>query len=331
MIKNKSGIILEALLRLIISVIVIVFVFNLGRNIAAAVLGTNLEENFHKFVNEMENLDVDSKQTLVFLKKDSSIIGFSQNAQDFRCYGCGSAQSMDIISYFKKPENEECGKSNDKNACICLCVKPLQVDKAKQPYEMKCERILCRSLRSNLDIIDNVELKSHLDKLEKRDNVDYSKLKSAKWVGGFLYEKHNRGDLVSNGLPQPVAYRFTVNLERKNIGDKTYIAVCPSSGCIESYKPSQQPQLQKTPPDVCRVMQDCTKSLGIRTPSQAFGIGRSQEYDSYCNIAANRPVTKYITKEDCEKVRECVNKIISLGQTQCLTPKGEWPELRFIS
>lgn len=214
--KNRKGLIIEALLRLIIAVALLVVIFNIGKLVAGAMFGGSaLQNSFGKFVEEVDNIDVSMKQAIIYLEPDTAIIGFSSGADAFRCIGCTSRNSEETTSYFKKPENEQCSGKN----CICLCQKSLQIESSKYPLRIGCEKLLCNTLNSNLAAMVK---------------IDANKESSGKWAGGFFFLRKDLGSYIlnsePNGLPQK-GNKFTVFVRKENINGTAYAAVCPLAGC----------------------------------------------------------------------------------------------------
>lgn len=319
MIKRRKGVALpvEFFVRVLLMIFLVIVVFNIGKEagkyIFSGFFGTDLEKNFMEFADELNKpftADVPSRQAFITLDSNTAIVGFSTSADSFRCFGCGS-ESSDITSFFDKPNANECsGKS-----CVCLCPKPLQIDKGKKPYEMKCDKIKCIPI--NKDIAETVELKNYIDKIEKETQAEYRYLKNAKWTGGFLFERHSRGDFVSNGLPQPQGRRFSVYVNKEGTGDKFFLSICPGIDCKYTIKEEQKIEV---PPEICQIMYSCFQLQRIPTVLP----------ESYCNLAAKRPVTRMHSQEDCEKVKSCVQqnpKIKTQGRCQS---SGSFYELSFL-
>lgn len=310
MIKNKKGISfgIDAFSRLIIMIVAFWFVFEFGGKVwAAAFGGSNIQEEFNKFVAQVNELNVRSRQAFVVLDKNTAIVGFSKNADSFKCLSCGSLRT-EITSYFKKPDNKECKEQNENKACICLCKKSIIIDKSTQPYGMKCDEPLCKTLKK--DLIDSVELKDYIEELEK-NGQSYPFLKNSRWSGGFLYEKQSGIDFILNGLPKQQGNRFTVFIQQDVIDGKEYVAVCPHTKCIDSFKPSEQINI---PPSICQVMYQCIDSLKIpRVPPDNMPDAYGNK-NKYCVpiVESNRLATRYFTEEECRKSNECVNRVLNI-------------------
>ncbi|MBI2541388.1 hypothetical protein HYV80_01640 [Candidatus Woesearchaeota archaeon] len=320
MIKSRKGVALpvEFLVRVLFMIFLVIVVFNVGKEagkyIFAGFFGTDLEKNFEEFADELNKpftANAPSRQAFITLDSNTAIIGFSTSADSFRCFGCGS-ESPDITSFFDKPNSNECsGKS-----CVCLCPKPLQINTGTKPYEMKCDKIKCIAI--NKDIAETVELKNYIDKIEKETQVEYRYLKNAKWTGGFLFERHSRGDFVSNGIPQPQGRKFSVYVNKEGTGDNFFLSVCPGPDCKYTLKEEQKIDV---PPEICRIIKECA---GYRIPTGT---------ENYCSLATKppRPAALIVgNEEDCEKVKSCVQqnpKIKTQGKCQ---PLGTFYELSFL-
>ncbi len=295
MLKGRKGIMVYALMLMIITVVLLFSFFKLGARVAEAIgFGTSkLEPEFDRLAKELNSLNAKSRQEFMFLEPNTAIIGFSRDADSFKCISCGSESY--IISYFNKPKVKECGDSNDKKSCICLCKTQLQVAKSG---EMKCDDIVCKTLKK--DLINSVELKDYILEFEKNTRDNYDFLKKAKWEGGFLYE---RKDYFTNGLPWYQGNKFTVFLQQDNIDGNDYVAVCPDSGCIDKFKPVSQP---KIPPNICEVMYQCIDSQKIKR------VPPDEQGNVYCDYGNNIIATKYITQKNCEDAKNCVDSKLNL-------------------
>src|SRR3989338_10110793 len=124
MIRNRKGLIIEALMRIIIMVVLVVIVFNIGKKVAEAAFGGNdALQSLENLVNDMNSLEEGrSTQAILSMDEGEAIIGFSKNANEFKCYGCQQATitgytSSILYSSITKPSNKECSNS----ACICAC------------------------------------------------------------------------------------------------------------------------------------------------------------------------------------------------------------------
>lgn len=294
MIKNRKGVTIpvEGLVRIIIMISLVIIVFSIGKEIGKYVLkyffGTDLEGNFNNFaddLNKLSAMESQSRQVFITLDQNTAIIGFSRHSDAFRCFACGSGTNTDITSFFNKPDAQEC---KDK-PCVCLCPTPLQIDLSKSPYEMKCDKIKCKSLNENL--AETINLKQYIQELGKEWQQQFSFLSNAKWTGGFLFERQSRGDFISNGLPQKPGSRFTVYVNKERVENNNYIIVCPGAECESSFK-----QQQGIPSNICQIMYSCFDSEKVnRIPKFP---------DSYCRY--DRPRTRQLDKADCEKVKSCL-------------------------
>ena len=313
MIKGKKGVSLpvEFLVRVLIMIFLVIVVFNIGKTVGKSLFsgffGNDLEKNFDEFANELNKpftVDVPSRQAFITLDTNTAIIGFS-TSKSFECLSCGSG-SLGTTSVFEKPNIEECnGKS-----CVCLCPKALQMT-GSNPYKMKCDKIKCKSL--NKGLAESIELKNYIEKAEREQQRDYSFLKNAKWNGGFLFERHSRGTFTSNGLPQPLGRRFTVYINKAGTEDKFYLAVCPGPECKYSFeKPKEE-----TIPEICNIVNECFDSLKIR-----------KAIDNFC-VPGQREAERAISKEDCEKVRECVQANPKIQKQGNCKPVAAFYELSF--
>lgn len=314
MIKNKKSLVVYALITLVIAAVLVFVVFKFGGRVAEAVapflFGNKAEETLNKFTAEIGKIELNNqKQVFVTLDPNSAIIGFSKNSNSFKCIACGS-QSKDITSSFTKPEREQC---NNK-PCVCLCSNAFQVDKSTTPYVMKCDsqKMICKTLDN--DLVGIVELKKYVEQLNKAEPGKYPST-NAKWIGGFLFERHNRGDFVSSGLPSPQLPRFIVYAKKENINGIVYIEICPGSECSYSI-PLEKEQL---PANICQIMHECFDSENVR---RVPGFP-----DSYCRPTYN-PKTRQLNEDDCKKVQTCANSKVNLP-SKCEPVAGVY-ELTFL-
>lgn len=322
--KNTKGLAVEHLARTIIMISLVIVVLFIIKDPAEAALkslfSSNLESSLKEFVGEIDNLQVRSKQIFLPLDKNTAIIGFSSKTKEFRCFGCG-LDTKDVTSYINKPDSEQCKD----RACICLCYSlKLPDTRGKYSYEMKCERMSCEVLKK--DLFDVIEHKNYLEKLEKQGQTDYSKLKNARWEGGFLFEKHSRGDFVSNGLPQKQEPKFTVVVIQENTVDDVYVAVCPGEECTYSFK-FQSTQIQ-LPSNICQIMYDCYNKENNNYLQDVRRVTYISGPENFCRY--NRPATRQYTKEDCEKIQACTNSKLQTSIPSKCTDKGDFYELTFL-
>ncbi len=326
--SNKKGVALpvEFLLRLLIVIFLVIVIFNIGKDVGRYVFqnffGTGLDEHFNEFVNELNKIgiiNVPSRHVFMVLDQNTAIIGFSTSSERFSCFACGSGTGTDITSFFYKPDNQECkGKS-----CVCLCSNGLQMSDSS-PYQMKCDKMRCASL--NKDLAESVELKGYIEKLEKEQQVSYRDLKNAKWTGGFLFERNSKANFIPNGLPQPSSSRFTVYVTKESTEDNAYLGVCPDVECKYTFKttPKDTTQAKELPPDICIIMSDCFKKehTGYQKDIDRVPNDRCSPYQS--------PEIRQYTKEDCEKVQQCVISKGITNPSKCID-KGSFFVLSFVT
>jgi len=229
MIKQKKGIVVEALMRIIIMVVLIWIVFNIGKKAAEAAFGgSNLDTSFNKFVEEIKKVDIDRpKEVFLELEPNTAIMGFSKD-RDYECYGCGGAPKDEVRAQFKHPSHPECQDS----ACLCICFKGFNMASRSQPIlDISCEKLQCKKL--DFDVIPKVQLENLV---AKKYGPEYFKVSS--WQGGFLYVRDDAKGVsaVITGLPLNYERTITVFLEKKAINDKAYIGVCPALPCIQEQK-----------------------------------------------------------------------------------------------
>jgi len=233
MIRNRKGIMVEALMRIIIMVVLVVIVFNIGKRVAEAVGfgASNAVPSFESLVNKLNSPDLkegESKEEFLALDSNTAVIGFSKG-QDYKCYGCGGEPKDKLEAQFKRPNNNECKDS----ACVCICSKGLPTIRGAQPIlEITCEKLQCKRL--DFDIYPKVELRELIKKKYASGyNVEPS------WVGGFLYARDVGDEFFEStisGLPKNYDRKITVFIEKKRVDGNTYIGVCPALPCIQEQK-----------------------------------------------------------------------------------------------
>lgn len=232
MIKSKKGIVIEALMRIIIMIVLVVIVFNIGKRIANTFFGgdSNLK-SFDNFFSEINSLDDGGKEVFLSMDEGTAVIGFSKNAKEFRCYGCEqvyNSKYSDKLLYYsiKKPSNEYCnGKT-----CVCLCLKGFR----KSPYsgdesKINCESFSCKELKQ--DIYSKISLEEALKKKGMSIAV------YPYWENGFFYVRSKNTETPLNGMfPPNDIMKTTLYIEKKKINDNVYLGACPLLPCIQEQK-----------------------------------------------------------------------------------------------
>lgn len=235
MIKNKKGIIVDALIRIIIAILVVLAVFNIVKRVAEAFFGGNEAlQSFENLIDKMNSLENDEgKQIIVSMDEGNAIVGFSKSIKEFRCYGCLQTNSKyfsaNLLYYsIEKPSNSACNN----NPCACVCLKGLSAD-SNSGYilnanfvNVNCERFSCKTLK------DDVPTKISLETALKKKNIllaDYPY-----WENGFFFV---RSKDVSNGinLLEDIK-KVIVYIEKRTINQNNYVAACPELPCVQHQK-----------------------------------------------------------------------------------------------
>lgn len=223
MIEHKKGIIVEVLMRVIVAAVVLWAVFNIGKDVAEAFFGGNAAtQSFENFVDEINNMDLQSKQTIIYLDPGTAIIGFGRNKQEFRCYGCDQEKYSESLVHYsvKKPSNEQC---NDKS-CVCICMNGL----SKSLYSgdesvISCKLFSCKTLKNDIPMKISLE-KALRDKGMSRGVYPY-------WDNGFFFVRVK--DMENGMIQKDDAGKVTLFIEKKQISNDIFAAACPSLPCIQ--------------------------------------------------------------------------------------------------
>lgn len=316
MIKKKRALVLDALARIVVMVIAVLLVFNIGKKIAesAGIGVSDIQEQFNKFVDEVNNLEVgDVNHVFVNLDMNTAIVGFSKNTDAYRCYSCGTPRDG-LSTVFKKPNNEQCKNK----ACICLCRGLLTIDKTLgQPYTMQCDSMVCKTLKQ--DLAGYTELARYFENLEKIEPQKYDKLKQSKWEGGFFLERHSRNDFVSNALPSPQLRRFTVFLDKEQRGEAIFTTVCPGFDCPSKYLPDKQ---SGVPSDFCIEIKRCI-TTDMNMPRQ---LGNNQ---LLFELECKQNKASFYEENDCNTVKTCISS--SLNTIGACNKAGVYYALTFTT
>ena len=230
---KKKGLIIEALIRTIITIFLVVIVLNIGKNAgeAAGLWGISQSikslENLANKLNSPDLKDGDSRQELIDLEQGDAIIGFSKDSKQLRCYGCqqiyGAAFSGSLLYYtITKPLNKEC----DNKACVCVCSKEfVKTSLSGEETKITCGSFSCRTLEH--DIAQKITLETAL----KKKNIQIATYPY--WENGFFFVRRKNADTPLNGMmPPPDAITTALYIEKKLINQKIFIAACPDLPCI---------------------------------------------------------------------------------------------------
>jgi hypothetical protein len=223
MLKNKKS--QEAFMRIVLGVIGAILIWKIGGGLVQAFTGSDegSSQAFDEFVDGINAAELDETDEFeLALNKGSAIIGFSNNAEYYKCEECYnklhiSGGTPPVSTVYKttikidKPDNEECAK--DDRACVCICDKAFKLETdpeestefpfggviSKKLGTCKNE-YLCRELQhgeSGLDITAEATpaaWKSSLNRI----------FDDGKWINGFLFLRLKQGDVDENKETIPV-------------------------------------------------------------------------------------------------------------------------------
>lgn len=228
MIKFKKGMIIEALMRTIIAVVLILIVLNIGKNVADAMFGgSNSLKSLENLANKLNSNELQegfSREELISLDRGTALIGFSRG-WDYECYGCGRKSSDQLESRFKRPSDHECQNS----ACICLCLKGLPQNRGSEQdvLDITCSRLVCKKINEN--IVPKIDLGEKPYRAANGRPLRHS----ISWQGGFLYARDAGLDGSISGLLRNSQSTIQVIIEKKSVSGITFVGVCPSLPCIK--------------------------------------------------------------------------------------------------
>lgn len=220
---TKKGMVLEALLRIILTVILLFVVFKVGSAVGKIFFGESpADASAKKLANALNQPGEGLGAVRIGLDPGDAIIGFSRTAKEFRCYGCpqGVYSPTPYYSYVSKPSTAECANT----PCICSC-KAIRIElpgqlverEGEQAMELRCMGLSCRTLAN--DLSPQTSLKTAYPNTTSLANYPF-------WKGGFFFI--NSGD-VGNGLPRPQSSitAFPATVERKRSGTGLLVNACP--------------------------------------------------------------------------------------------------------
>jgi len=227
---TKKGMVLEALLRIILTVILLFIVFKVGMRVGSIFFGeSQADASVKKMADALSQPGEGTTAVRIGLDSGDAIIGFSQAAKEFRCYGCpqGVYSPVPYYSYVSKPSTAECANV----PCICSC-KGIRIElpgqltgrEGEQAMELRCAGLSCLKLANNLP--DQTPLKAAYPNTTSLANYPF-------WKGGFFFV--NAGD-IGNGLPRPQSSvaSSSVAIERKRSGTGLLANACPPQvACIQ--------------------------------------------------------------------------------------------------
>src|SRR3989338_1854243 len=178
---KKKGMAIEALMRIIISVILLFIAIRVGQKVISIFAGSDAPKSLETFTEELNDLKNDeSKAAFVILDPDMAVIGFSKRATEFSCYGCLNDKEYSgkpIYYSMKKPAYSEC---SDK-ACACVCLSdfsalPISQGEARELY---CRKFYCRTI--DMDVAPKISLQGPLQK----KGIDLATYPY--WENGFMF------------------------------------------------------------------------------------------------------------------------------------------------
>jgi hypothetical protein len=195
MLKNKKSLVLESLVRLVVTIgVLLLIVFPAGERVYTAFFGSDTKylQSFEEFVNNINDMRLERETFSIRLREESAIAGFSKNSDKFECYNCyvGVQDRPTII--FNKPKTQDCSG----RACICLCKDDFKLNNdilnGKTIKVAECEELTCKSL--NKDIVENLPVKIYpgfkMFGFQILGGAEY-------WKNGFLFANGVTG---TNGL-----------------------------------------------------------------------------------------------------------------------------------
>ena len=216
---GKRGGLLDAFLRIVLSVILLFVVFKIGMAAAKTFFGENsTDSSIKKLAGALNQPGEGGTAVRVGLEENSAIIGFSSAAAEMRCYFCPDGLSEKPSYFFMvRPPTTECKGT----ACVCSC----QTITAGQPVErdnevgtiISCRTITCKPLSGNIP--DRTSLRSSYPSETQWANYPF-------WKGGFFVT--NNKD-IRNGIPRNkvTAEPFSVSIQRSKSGTGMLVNVCP--------------------------------------------------------------------------------------------------------
>ncbi len=218
---------LEEFVKIILTLILVFLVFKIGEKIAYTFGGSNAPRELENFIKELDELpEGEIKESFIMLDPDMALIGFSKNADEFRCYGCfqGRETFSDQLLYYsrKKPIASEC---KDKT-CICLCLEGFgSVDTKDGSKILTCKKFFCRTLKQ--DIASKISLEGPI-RFRKITMFNYPY-----WQNGFFFVRSSNADFPSNGMnPSNQENKQLVCIGKKRLKDETYVGAYPAP-CLE--------------------------------------------------------------------------------------------------
>ncbi len=240
MISNKTNkkaiMITEALMRLMIAIVLLFIVFKIGKQVVYALFGgSNSIQSFEKLVEEMNSIKgyENPKEILLSMDKETAVVGFSKNSEEFQCKGCKDTSFG--IYFIKKPYNEECKNE----PCICLCRgltlgnDPDRMDETK----FECKQFFCKKLK--YDIAPKISFKETLDK-KKVITLNYPSSHSPYWENGFFFMRLGstylkKSNPFSDRITELIGdegTKIVVTIQEEFVNGKYYVGACPIRPCI---------------------------------------------------------------------------------------------------
>lgn len=218
---------LEEFVKIILTLILVFLVFKIGETIAYTFGGSNAPKELENFLKEIEALpEGETKESFIMLDPDMALIGFSKNADEFRCYGCFQDRETfsERLLYYsrKKPIASECKEK----ACVCLCLEGFgSVDAVDGSKSLICKKTFCRTLTQ--DIAPKISLEGPI-RLRKITMLNYPY-----WQNGVFFVRSSNAEFPSNGMnPSNRENKQLVCIGKKKLNNEVYVGAYPAP-CLE--------------------------------------------------------------------------------------------------
>lgn len=319
----ESPLTLEALIRVILAIAVIVLLFPACSKIRDAIYNPDSKyiSSFNNFVEDINDMGLNRKESFsVMLSKDSAIIGLSKEGKGFE-YQKAEGTLESLQSKFEKPSVSQCTGS----ACICLCS---GISYNPVSRGISCKELKCKELNQQEASSDNI--------LFFNPFIGAGNGKYDYWKNGFLFGR-NLG-YAYNGIQEKNTESNTFLAEKKKVGEKTIVNICSQDiylnagenkrnnyfgdKCIitefdEAQKFESIIQAKKIPEDCtfCSIKEDLLQEKAIKKYTEFVG-----KYSSGPEVEESlyRLAALYAAKKNNEKAIEYLNKLLK-----------DYPETKF--
>ncbi len=224
-ILKRKGLTDEALVLIVISVIALVSVLWIGKNVVNAFIGDPSAESFNNLLSQFSSLkEGEARPILLSLSANSAIVGFSTEGKEFRCIGCNLRMSGNRFYLFiTKPSYPECTSK----PCSCLLkgisIGSIQKLGNEEAQQIKYGTATCQSLNS--DIPQKIDLKGAYTGTPV--NPPY-------WENGFFFVNSKDTSNVGYLRKPSDTQKSQIFIELKILNSKNYAAACPQLPCILS-------------------------------------------------------------------------------------------------